>query len=373
MLCRTVTLSALPRWRPGPVPFCQPSTPDSRDRGMHATTDTHARTTLVSPDLGPVLYDDEVRRWLPVQATIAGRPVVALELCLVGDGELAVLSVHLTGKAEAALATRLATDEAVEFWTTLGEQYLENARYADGPVRTVSFAPATASGALQTAYSAVTGSGPEAARRAARHTLTIEKPDWSAIVLRDGLAVVSHPAEDRSFAPHLQVQAHSVYLDALLLAWIQRVRLDQSGGRAVNARLDVPDELVELVERSHYDFKRTAWRRSLTQKRTSPIDDVLVALQRELLTDRDVEDVEERVQDGARLARTLQQEKTARAQDSLNRTVESAAVIIGALGLAYSAAPTIAEPSMLLFLWATAAGLGAMSVALLLLAWIHRR
>lgn len=372
MLCRTVTLSALPRWRPGPVPFCQPSTPDSRDRGMHATTDTHARTTLVSPDLGPVLYDDEVRRWLPVQATIAGRPVVALELCLVGDGELAVLSVHLTGKAEAALATRLATDEAVEFWTTLGEQYLENARYADGPVRTVSFAPATASGALQTAYSAVTGSGPEAARRAARHTLTIEKPDWSAIVLRDGLALVSHPAEDRSFAPHLQVQAHSVYLDALLLAWIQRVRLDQSGGRAVNARLDVPDELVEL-ERSHYDFKRTAWRRSLTQKRTSPIDDVLVALQRELLTDRDVEDVEERVQDGARLARTLQQEKTARAQDSLNRTVESAAVIIGALGLAYSAAPTIAEPSMLLFLWATAAGLGAMSVALLLLAWIHRR
>jgi hypothetical protein len=200
----------------------------------------------------------------------------------------------------------------------------------------------------------------------------VEKPDWSALVLRDGLAVVSHPVEDPSFGPHLQVQAHSIYLDALLLAWIQRVRLDRSGARAMHARLDVPDELVEL-ERRHYDFKRTTWRRSLTQKRTSPVDDVLVTLQHELLTDRDVEDVEERVQDGARLARTLQQEETSKAQQSLNRTVQRAAVVIGAMGLAYAAGPSIAPPSIDLFVWATLAGVAGMVIAFFFLDWSSRR
>lgn len=363
VLCRTVEIPVLPEWNHGPAPFCQPSSTATRYRGMHASTDVAARMTLVSGDLRPVLYGDNVRRWLPVGHDIGGLHVVAMELCAVGDGRHALLAAHLTGTSDPGPARRPHAESTEQFWETLRADYLGQASYAPGPIRTVSYTSSTPTDALTTAYQAVTGLGEEATRRAARHTLTVTKPDWSALALRDGLALVAHPVEDHAFAPHLKVQTHSIFLDALILAWVQRVLLDRSGARAVAARLDVPDELVEL-ERNHFDFKRTAWRRSLTHKRTAPVDEVLVRLQHELLTDRDVEEVEHRVRDGARLARTLHQEESARAQEDLNNLVQRAAVVIGALGLAYAAAPTIAQPGWVLFLWATAAGLGAMLLTL---------
>jgi hypothetical protein len=242
---------------------------------------------------------------------------------------------------------------------------------AQSPVRAITFLPGPKDRRLAQAYEAVTGIT-QSETRAARHSLTIDRPDWSALVLRDGVGIVFHPTQDPAFGPHLRVLTHSIYLDALLLAWIQRILLDESGSRAVAARLDVPDELVEL-ERLHFDFKRRVWRRSLTHKRTAPVDELLVALQRELLTDRDIEDVEERVQDGARLARTLSQEKASHAQDALNRLVQRAAVIIGALGLAYAAAPSVAQPSWPLFAWATVAGLVAMLIALTVMSVLNKR
>lgn len=372
VLCRVVELNRLPDWLPGPVPFCQPSSPGAKERGLHMSTDASARSTLVSHDLAPVLYDVGLRRWLYPTAPVAGHHVLALEVCAVGDGATALLAVHLQNATLVESLRRPGSAKATAFWIELQAHYLPTARYTEGPARSVSFLSASSDDALPKAYAAITGIREGVDRRSARHVLTVKKPDWSALVLRDGLAVVSHPAEDTAFAAHLHVQTHSVYLDALLLAWSQRILLDRSGTKAAHARLDVPDELVEL-ERGHYEFKRTAWRRSLTHKRTSPIDDVLATLQRELLTDRDVEDVEDRVRDGARLARTLHQEESAHAQEGLNRTVQRAAVVIGALGLSYAAAPTIAEPSWALFFWATGAGLGAMVIALLALSLITKR
>ena len=66
----------------------------------------------------------------------------------------------------------------------------------------------------------------------------------------------------------LRVLVHSVHLDALLLAMIQRRLIDASGDRAVVAPLDDPRELV-LLEQAHFDFKRTYWRTSLTDKRAA--------------------------------------------------------------------------------------------------------
>lgn len=373
VLCRVVELTRLPDWSPGPVPFCQPSSPETKERGLHLSTDASARATLVSHDLVQVLYDTRLRRWLETKEPVVGHDLLALEVWSVGDGTTALLAVHLQNAAIVEPLRRPGSAKATSFWTALQTQYLPDVRYVEGPVRSVSFLSASSDdGALPNAYAAITGIREGVDRRAARHVLTVKKPDWSALVLRDGLAVVSHPTEDLAFAAHLHVQTHSVYLDALLLAWSQRILLDRSGTRAAHARLDVPDELVEL-ERGHYEFKRTAWRRSLTHKRTSPVDDVLASLQRELLTDRDVEDVEDRVRDGARLARTLHQEESAHAQEGLNRTVQRAAVVIGALGLSYAAAPTIAQPSWELFFWATGAGLGAMVIALLALSLIAKR
>lgn len=369
VLCRVVELRSLPGWKVGPVPFCQASTAEARDRGVHRSTDAEARMTLVDPDLAAVLYSGGHRRWRPVLRDISGHHVLAVELCRVDGTDLALLAVHLSGADALPLGQRPQSAGASEFWAALGESLLGGVSFAPGPVRTVTFCAGSAQSALEEAYAAVTGLGDEARRRASRHRLSIEKPDWSALVLRDGLAIISHPTDDHAFGPHLRVQTHSIFIDALLLAWTQRILIDRSASRAQQARLDTPHELVEL-ERRHYDFKRTAWRRSLTHKRTAPVDVLLLGLQRELLTDRDVEDVEERVQDGARLARTLHQEKIARAQESLNRLVQVAAVVIGALGLAYAAAPTLAVPSLELFLSATAVGIGAMVIALVLLSWM---
>lgn len=366
VVCRVLELEQLPGWSPGPVPFCQPSSPETRARGLHLSTDATARSTLVSRDLAPVLYDPKLRRWLEVRDPVAGIHLNAVEVLAIGDGATTLLAVHLADAARLPSIRRPTSPEAVAFWTALKDQHLPAARYAEGPVRSVSFASAPSDQAMVEAYTAISGIREGSGQRSARHELTVSKPDWSALILRDGLAVISHPAEDTAFAPHLQVQTHSVYLDALLLAWSQRILLDRSGERAVHARLDVPDELVAL-ERGHFEFKRTAWRRSLTHKRTSPLDDVLTSLQRELLTDRDVEDVEDRVRDGARLARTLHQEESTRAQEALNRTVQIAAIVIGALGLAYAAAPTVAQPSWALFLWASLAGLAAIGVSLIAL------
>ncbi len=165
----------------------------------------------------------------------------------------------------------------------------------------------------------------------------------------------------------LRTMVHSIHLDSLMLALLQRELLDRTVTRAARADIATPADLVEL-EKRHFDFKRTLWRTSLTDKRTSPTDEVFRAFQYELLTPLDVADVEERVTDGAQLARTLQAER-------LEALVRTAAVVIGAFTLAFTAAPVISDPSPSLFAWATLAGaVGvAVSAVLLLLHGRHQR
>jgi len=213
--------------------------------------------------------------------------------------------------------------------------------------------------------------GTDLSRRAAKHSLTIEAVDWSALVLRDGAAFVAHQVSEQIYAPTLRMLAHSVHLDALLLAMVQRTLVDASGALTVSASLEEPSELVKL-ERDHFDFKRRYWRTSLTTKRTSPADIVLRAFQDQLLTQLDVTDVEERVEDGARLAQSLHSQQQEKAQRTLNRIVQRVSVIIGAFGLAFAAAPVVAQPSWTLFLVAAAVGALGMTLAFLVL-WLSDR
>lgn len=105
-----------------------------------------------------------------------------------------------------------------------------------------------------------------------------------------------------------------------------------------------------------------AWARSSSAGDRNP-SSVLRAFQSELLTALDVAEVEDRVRDGARLARTLHgerqlasQQSQAESQQRLGRMVQNVSVIVGAFGLAFTAAPTLAAPSLSLFAMAAAAG-----------------
>ena len=246
------------------------------------------------------------------------------------------------------------------------------------PARHLAFVATDLAGrdALALAYATTTGidnSVTEDVRsRSDLHDWTITKPDWSALVLRDGATFVSHQTSNENFGPTLRMLMHTIHLDALLLAVLQRRLIDRSGNRATEVDLEEPQELVEL-EKAHYEFKRKYWRTSVTDKRTAPPDVVFRAFQEELLTTLDVNDVETRVRDGARLSMSMNAARQELAQEKLSRVVQTATVVIGALGLSFTAAPVIHAPSWSLFWIALAVGALAMSCAFLALHITGRR
>lgn len=388
-------------WRPGPTPFLQPTSDSAKQRGHRRTTDADARRSLIAPQQGRVLYGaveplcpeggrpaSTRRHQLTVGWTCAGIIVVAVEVLLLDSSVVSprrglasgLLAVHVdagnepvdaTDRRTAALSDVLqpTSPRGELFWRDLAD-LLGSSISAVGSVRGMYFDQIEKSGsarseALALAYLRVAGAAKIDAplrERAERHELTIERPDWSALVLRDGAAFVAHQTGGEQFSPTLRMLVHTVYLDGLLLALTQRRLLDDSDQRATAADLDTPADLVSL-ESQHFDFKRTYWRTSLTQKRRSPTDDVLRAFQNELLTPLDVTDVEDRVREGARLARTLHAERAEHAQDQLTRLIRNATIVIGSFSLAFTAAPVLAGPSFGAFLWAAFIAVTGIAVA----------
>ena len=386
VLVTTATLPLMESWRTGPLPIVQPSNGTAARRGHASVTDGDARRTLVAAQQADVLYGETglARRHLIADADLQDFRLLALEQLTMPKRMTALLAVHLASKGDYADYQDLLAEtvhsratSTARVWAAVAEaigQEYEFAR-APEPPKSISFIDGV-DDALVAAYAlvtATTGNGlTDSSRRAAKHSLTIEAIDWSALVLRDGAAFVGHQVSDEAYAPTLRVLAHSVHLDALLLAMVQRTLIDASSALAVKASLEDPSELVDL-ERRHFDFKRMYWRTSLTVKRTAPSDIVLREFQNQLLTQMDVTDVEERVKDGARLAQSLHSQHQEEAQRTLNRTVQRASVIIGAFGVAFAAAPVLAQPSSSLFLMAAAAGLIAMGLAFLVLSLTGHR
>ncbi|MCA1712934.1 MAG: hypothetical protein LC789_15370 [Actinobacteria bacterium] len=398
-------------WRIGPAPFLQPTNESTERRGNRRTTDADARRSLIGSQQAAVLYgavDTSIGRGgrpastrkhqLSPGWTCGGMQVAAVEVLLFapipegapGAHPNGLLAVHVAATEEPLEALREGAarlSDAVHpssprgrmFWQDLADRLAPGVS-ARGPLRAMSFDQLDSAGpanteALARAYQRVTGAAEITAHlkaRAERHKLTIARPDWSALVLRDGGAFVAHQTSGEPFAPTLRTLVHTVYLDALLLAWTQRRLLDDSDRRATEAQLVDPTDLVSL-ESHHFDFKRTYWRTSITQKRHSPTDDLYRAFQNELLTPLDVADVEDRVREGARLARTLHAERAERAQEELTRMVRNGTIVIGSFSLAFTAAPVLAGPSLDAFLWAALIAAAGIVLAFTVLHLVKKR
>ena len=379
-----------------------PSNDTTVARGGLERADETARRTLVARQQADVLYGngDTTRLHLVSTTSVAlPREVLGVELLLGPPSPrrhpqiegLMAIHVSAPGKDGDALVSHLdlvAADSmrrvpAPDLWERVRAHCPEEMTFdVDQPVRRISYACVDTAPrevdqtSILIAYALISGLRAERmgelAARAARHDFTVTRTDWSALVLRDGAAFVSHQSSAEPFAPTLRALTHTVHVDAILLALTQRRLVDLSGEAAVEATLENPGQLSDL-EKSHFDFKRKFWRTSLTDKRTAPADEIFRAFQRELLTPQDVSDVEERVNEGARVARTLHSEAVDKAQGQLTRTVQNATVVLGAFGLAYTAAPTLAQPSVGLFALATLVGIVGVLAAFAVLVVSGRR
>ncbi|GAA4287679.1 hypothetical protein [Georgenia daeguensis] len=331
-----------------------------------------------------------------VNSTAEGLTILGIEL-LGGSaryeigGQHAFAVVHVTSEEPSMEALLQAVPGAVHglrhsanlFWSEVRALLPTAVVIKERPkIRVLAYAPFAEErarpylGPLELAYALVSGAGPasgaDLAVRAAKHRFTVERPDWSCLVLRDGAAFVSHQTTQEDFSAVLRVLVHSVHLDALLFALVQRCLMDDAGRQTTTVGLEDASALVDL-ERAHFEFKRTYWRTSLTDKRSAPPDMVLREFQEQLLTARDVMEVEVRVQEGARLAHSLLEAGQEEAQQRLNRLVRTVSVVIGAFGLSFAAAPVVAEPSWSAFGAAVLAGAGGAAVAQLVLWRVDRR
>lgn len=378
-------------WVPGPLPVVQPQNETAAQRGHVLPTKEEVRRTLVDEQQSDVLYghrglgrhhrivdDDDVVAFemLWQREPRSPGPGFGLMVAHVVPRDGASVDGLLTWHAQ-AVRRRGAGALAARLLQLAGPGLTAGS----GRPRVLTFAVVPEARTdpglrLTAAYAMVSGASADSwqaqADRAAGHELTLAKPDWSVLVLRDGAAYVSHDRDSEAYAETLRMLMHSVHLDALLLALVQRILIDQSGDRAVTIPLDQPDDLVQL-ESDHYEFRRTYWRTALTDKRTAPPDVVLHKFQDELLTTADVLDVEQRVSDGARLALSLHARQQQETQERLNRMVQNGSVIIGSFGLAFTAASVIADPGWPVFWQALAIGLAAMVVAFGILRLTGRR
>lgn len=379
-------------WRSGPLPIRQPSNATTRRRGHRPSTDEEARRTLVAPQQADALYGRAglARRHLIFeQGDVLAAEVLAERETPDGFTPCSFLVVHAAGPGEneafdlqVAWLSDLRKGRRSPAWSEVVKVLGPGIDVSERPfgIRTNLFIDSRGVegeiAPLLLSYALLTGSSMSKGRdlhdRAHRHQLTIERPDWSALVLRDGGAFVAHQESEENFGPTLRSLVHSVHTDALLLSLIQRAWIDRSGARAVDASLTKPEDLLDL-EREHFEFRRQYWRTFLTDKRTAPPDIVLHQFQKELLTIADIADVEDRVNDGARLAMSLYSREHQWAQDRLNRNVQTGSVVIGAFALAFTGAPVIAEPGGRLFLLALLAGAIAVVISFVLLELTGRR
>lgn len=401
VLVARATITSRPRWSGswvrGPLPVLQPENETSQVRASRRTTDRAARESLVALQQARILYGGtELDRFcLPAAGTASIPSLLALEVLAgqecahEGLSTECLVAVHVgTGagpRATGAHMDRLAlvvharNDENSRFWAQVGALLPEGVELTVPPrvrVLTCCRAEQSVLSPLATAYAMVSatpvGRIADVERRSSLHAWTLQRTDWSALVLRDGAAFISHQQSAEPFEETLRVLVHSIHLDALMLATLQRTLIDRSSESAVAAPLTRPNALVEL-ERRHFDFKRKFWRTSLTRKRSAPVDQVLRAFQHELLTEQDLKDVEDLVEDGARLANSLHAKAQAEAQNSLNRMVQTATVVFGAFGLSFTAAPVIADPSWSLFAIALVCGFVGATLGFVVLGLTGRR
>lgn len=149
--------------------------------------------------------------------------------------------------------------------------------------------------------------------------------DWSAMVLRDGAAFIGHADTNPDFLAHsAPLYVRSIYTDALLIAFVQRLALTDLSDRL--ARLDDPARNPRGVERLDAEFSRfrnRLWWQHLTQH--GPGNELLLAYQRQHRLPELMEQTRSELDDYSRQA-------SLRAARILN-VVVAVFALIGAIGV----------------------------------------
>lgn len=211
-----------------------------------------------------------------------------------------------------------------------------------------------------------------------RDTLPFKRmsTSWEVLVLRDGIAVL---AANDDFTSSLQSYFHSIYLDAILLAKLQSMRISELSRYILKPELTDRIELRKL-EGAVLEFRRRIWWPHFTKKRKSHADRILSLCQNQLDLDKQVLALVTDAADAARLASSLHQEaqttaqeSTRRAQEKTNSTIQSFTVLLAPLALSYAAFAVMGNPGLGHFIAATVSGIGLTAVSGAILLWSREK
>jgi len=322
-----VGVSGLDAWQPGPVPWPWPRSP-GRNEDERAVTDADRRRTLVQEHVAGIVYGsptDRRRHLMAVDAAVLGWAVDAVEVLRLpphSRTDTHLLVVHLSAPPDAdpvddlprladvaperpsnaradlsALLSRLLPGSALRDRATDRHAYVlshttfdKGAEHVDPPgpdqqaPRHLQWSRLLASVNEPVAMS---GSllGPEPT-----DVDVALSSSWCVTVLQRGAAFVGRtPQREDSFHAIGRVLARSVYLDAILLALVQREVVqgltDQvpgllASGTRLAERLDLQRHLIE--------YRAAVWTQSASE--SQHMDAVLNAAQRQFgLQDRQTE------------------------------------------------------------------------------------
>jgi len=186
--------------------------------------------------------------------------------------------------------------------------------------------------------------------------LTISR-SWVAAVLRTGSAFVGSTAE-RSDPFHItaEIHVHTIYLDAILVALIQRDCIEERSNALVAAwESSTPVKEIARQERQIINLRGQAWWLEISQAENP--NRLLSALQIQFRLPEQLERLNRDVLDLARITDAARQERT-------NRSLNFLVIASAALGLA----ALIAEPGLQAALW----GIGLAIIVWMLIA-LHGR
>lgn len=416
-------------WMPGPLPVETPSRSDLKDRLTSRSTTADARLTAVDGGAGELLYASG----LGVQedaGILTGRHHVAERLGELGSlsffaceflsqppiivsssPESAILAVHFTGgrpkegmAPEAHYLDNADDLRALRFWnpelpdghTAEWSHFLSilsrviPAGWSLTSVRsrviTLTHAPELLANTNQSLesdhlqYLLVAGISPGrldvTSERLDELRVTPRKIGWHALVMRDGLSF-SLPRDDS--LEFLRVYCHTIFLDVLLLAQTQMSAIREFDENFRKRSIADAAQLLSL-EISYFNFKRLIWFDSMTRSKQKPMDVILQRMQEQSNMHYDAQRFAEDITEASRLASSLQAraaatqaDKIQESQERMNSLVQVLTALLAPIGLCYTGAAVLFNPSVEAFVVTTSIGAATTGVLLAALQIQRRR
>lgn len=357
-------------WQPGPAPMPLPGSGGSSDYVYSAAADATTRGDVLRPQVAPILYgtDRVKRRWYlqTVDTTLMGHEVTWLEILdlpVGGKAAAAFLVIHLdlgavTAPELASITASLGNVRDVPHSARaavkdLLAQVLPTARVAaprtayvvthwvpeqlpDSPLEGLS---------KEVGWSRVIAASNSAAMTSSslRKEQTVEEillsRSWLACVLNSGTCFLGVSGPSDSYHELGRVLAHTVYLDALLLALLQDYGIDHLAREVGNVwEVNQPLRVVGAMERTALRFRGQAWWTNISP--TIHANKLLHALQ----SQRELEQAE------ARLRSDIDDIVAYTAARRADRTNALLALFVVA-GFGVGGAALIADPGRVAILW----------------------